>query len=98
MLIRFSCLMLALTAFVPGAFATFTQGRPDRRLSVPSSLNPGRGGFPRPFSGLRCKNIFIPRRGLHLGVRGLEPHHILRHFSKLLIPHDSLDSFCSASS
>ncbi len=25
MLIRFSCLMLALTAFVPGAFATLTQ-------------------------------------------------------------------------
>jgi hypothetical protein len=25
MLIRFSCLMLALVAFVPGAFATFTQ-------------------------------------------------------------------------
>jgi hypothetical protein len=25
MLIRFSCLMLALAAFVPGAFATFNQ-------------------------------------------------------------------------
>jgi|CXWL01.1.fsa_nt_gi hypothetical protein len=25
MLIRFSCFILALTAFVPGAFATFTQ-------------------------------------------------------------------------
>lgn len=25
MLIRFSCLMLAMVAFVPGAFATFTQ-------------------------------------------------------------------------
>jgi hypothetical protein len=25
MLIRFSCLMLALAAFVPGAFATLTQ-------------------------------------------------------------------------
>jgi hypothetical protein len=25
MLIRFSCLMIALTAFVPGAFATLTQ-------------------------------------------------------------------------
>lgn len=25
MLIRFSCFMLALTAFVPGAFATLTQ-------------------------------------------------------------------------
>lgn len=26
MLIRFSCLMLAMVAFVPGAFATLTQG------------------------------------------------------------------------
>lgn len=26
MLIRFSCLMLALVAFMPGAFATLTQG------------------------------------------------------------------------
>ncbi len=25
MFIRFSCLMLAMVAFVPGAFATFTQ-------------------------------------------------------------------------
>src|SRR5690606_32453523 len=73
-------------------------GRPDRRLSVPSSPNPGRGAFPRPFFRPLLQKNFSPSRGLHLGVLGLEPHHILRHFPKLLILRDSLDSFCSASS
>lgn len=36
MLIRFSCLMFALVAFVPGAFATFCQAAQIIRLSAPS--------------------------------------------------------------
>src|SRR5690606_26770171 len=52
-------------------------GRPDRRLSVPSSLNPGRGALPRPFFWPALQKYFHPASGTPSGSpRTRAPPHL----------------------